>query len=98
MTQLLTGGSGYLGVALARKLAGQEIAVRVYDLRRSERLPEQVECFRGDIRDFGSVKEAMTGCEVAHHLVGIMPQARASRETMQAVNVAGTENVLRAAT
>lgn len=97
MVQLLTGGGGYLGVALARKLAGAGMAVRVYDLRRSERLPEETEYFSGDIRDFDSLKKAMAGCGVAHHLVGIMPQARASRETMHAVNVGGTENVLRAA-
>jgi nucleoside-diphosphate-sugar epimerase len=97
MTQLLTGGSGYLGVAVARKLIRQGVPVRVYDLERSERLPEEGEFIEGDIRDFSRVSEAMTDCDVVHHLVGIMPQARASRETMQAVNIGGTENVLRAA-
>ena len=97
MTQLLTGGSGYLGVALARKLMQQGVPVRVYDLQRSDRLPETAEFVQGDIRDFNGVKEAMAGCDAVHHLVGIMPQARASRETMQAVNVGGMELVLRAA-
>jgi len=97
MTQLLTGGSGYLGVAVARKLTRQRVPVRVYDLERSDRLPEEIEFVEGDVRDFSRVGEATTGCDVVHHLVGIMPQARASRETMQAVNVGGTENVLRAA-
>ena len=97
MTHLLTGGSGYLGVAIARKLARDGVPVRVCDLERSDRLPEKVEFVRGDIRDSGGIGEAVSDCEVVHHLVGIMPQARASRETMQAVNVGGTENVLRAA-
>lgn len=97
MTQLITGGSGYLGVALARKLMQQGIQVRIYDLNRSDRLPEEVEFVQGDIRDFEALRSAMTGCEVVHHLVGIMPQARAPQRTMQEINVGGTENVLRAA-
>jgi len=97
MVQLLTGGSGFLGVALARKLAGQGATVRVFDLACSPRLPEDVEFIKGDVRDLDELKETVASCDVVHHLVGIMPQARAPREAMQAVNVGGTENVLRAA-
>jgi len=97
MTQLITGGSGYLGVAIARKLRQQDVPVRVYDLARSERLPKDLEFVRGDIRDFDGVSDAVADCDVVYHLVGIMPQARAPQETMQAVNVGGMENVLRAA-
>ena len=97
MVHLITGGSGYLGVAIARKLLQQDVPVRVYDLARSARLPENVEFVHGDVCDFDKLKEAMAGCVAVHHLVGIMPQARASQERMQAVNVGGTENVLRSA-
>jgi len=97
MIQLLTGGSGYLGIAIARKLERQGVTVRVFDLERSPLLPEKVEFVRGDVCDAAGLKEAMNDCKVVHHLVGIMPQARAPRETMQAVNVGGTENVLQAA-
>ena len=97
MTHILTGGSGYLGVAIARKLVGQGLPVRVYDLARSKRLPEETEFIKGDIRDFNTLKDAVSGCDVVHHLVGIMPQARAPQQTMRAVNVGGMENVLRAA-
>jgi len=97
MTHILTGGSGYLGVAIARRLVGQGVSVRVYDLARSERLPEETEFIKGDIRDFNTLKDAMSGCDVVHHLVGIMPQARAPQQTMQAINIGGMENVLGAA-
>jgi nucleoside-diphosphate-sugar epimerase len=97
MTHLLTGGSGYLGVAIARTLAERGVPVRVFDLTRSERLPEGTEFIQGDIRDLDVLKGAVAGCDVVHHLVGIMPQARVPQRTMQAVNVGGTENVLRAA-
>ncbi len=84
-------------MALAGKLVGQGTPVRVFDLTRSPRLPDEVEFIPGDVRDIEKLKEAVTGCDLVHHLVGIMPQARAPQETMQAVNVGGTENVLKAA-
>jgi nucleoside-diphosphate-sugar epimerase len=97
MVQLLVGGSGYLGVALAGRLLQRGIQVRVYDLVRSPQLPDEVDFIGGDVRDLDRLREVTAGCDIVHHLVGIMPQARASREIMQAVNVKGTENVLRAA-
>lgn len=97
MIQLISGGSGYLGVALARRLIRDGVSVRIFDLARSDQLPNEIEFVQGDIRDIDSLRKAMVGCEVVHHLVGIMPQARAAAEVMQAINVGGTENVLRAA-
>jgi nucleoside-diphosphate-sugar epimerase len=97
MVHLITGGSGYLGVAVARKLIERGDEVRVYDLAPSDRLPESVEFLEGDVRDVEGLGSAVNGCDVIHHLVGIMPQFRAPKETMRAVNVGGMENVLRAA-
>ena len=97
MTWLLTGGSGFLGVTLAKKILGQGKKARVFDLTRSPRLPEEVEFLPGDIRDSEKVKPALAGCEVVFHLVALMPQAHARPATMQAVNVGGTKNVLAAA-
>jgi len=97
MTQLLTGGSGFLGPVLAQKLVARGERVRVYDLQRSPRLPAEAEWVAGDIRDAEKVAAAMAGCEIVCHLPALMPQAHASRAVMQAVNVGGTENVLKAA-
>jgi nucleoside-diphosphate-sugar epimerase len=73
------------------------IQARVYDLKRASDLPLEVDFVEGDIRDFEKIKIAVKDCEVVYHLVGLLPHLRAGRETMQAVNVGGTENVLRAA-
>jgi dTDP-glucose 4,6-dehydratase len=97
MTSLITGGSGFLGPVLAQKLIAAGGRVRVYDLQRSSRLPAEVEFVPGDVRDAGQVAAAMVGCKTVYHLATLMPQAHASRAVMQAVNVGGTENVLRAA-
>ena len=42
MIHLITGGSGYLGVAIARKSIEVGDDVRIYDLARSDRLPESL--------------------------------------------------------
>ena len=96
MTKLVTGGSGFTGVALIKKLLERGDQVRCYDLARSVELPAQAEFVEGDIRDLEKIRSAAKGCETVFHLVGIMPQAKAAKEVMQAVNVGGTENVLKA--
>jgi dTDP-glucose 4,6-dehydratase len=94
---LVTGGSGFLGVRLVRALLEQGKAVRVFDLARSPELPPSAEFFSGDVRRGESLIQAARGAEIVFHLVGLMPQARASDEIMQAVNVEGTRNALEAA-
>lgn len=94
---LVTGGSGFLGVRLVAALLGRGERVRVYDLARSEDLDARAEFTAGDIRDGALLQSAAEGAEVIHHLVGLMPQARAAAELMQAVNVEGTRNALAAA-
>jgi nucleoside-diphosphate-sugar epimerase len=94
---LITGGSGFLGWRLARALVAKGETVRVFDLARSEALPAQVEFIKGDVQDAAALTQAAIGAEVIHHLVGIMPQARAPEPVMQAVNVEGTRNALAAA-
>ena len=69
---LVTGGAGFLGSALARRLAGDGHEVRVLDdmsRGRPGRLAG-VPCdvIRGDIRDPGAVAAAMHGCDTVAHL------------------------------
>lgn len=97
MKHLLTGGSGFLGVYLAKALTDAGEKVRVFDLARSPRLPDGVEFVKGDVRDKDKLIEGAQGVEVVHHLVGLMPQSRAPDDIMQAVNVGGTLNALEAA-
>jgi nucleoside-diphosphate-sugar epimerase len=96
MRHLITGGSGFLGWRLARAIIVAGDTVRVYDLARSDDLPAEAEFVQGDVRDREGLAKAAQGMEAVHHLVGLMPQARASDEVMQAVNVEGTRNALEA--
>ncbi len=91
---LITGGCGFLGFALARKLSGTRERVRLMDISAPPERLSGAEFFHGDICDTKMVEEACRGCNAVVHLVGIMPQAKAPREKMRAVNVGRTKNLL----
>jgi nucleoside-diphosphate-sugar epimerase len=96
MKHLITGGSGYFGIALRDQLlrAGRE--ARIFDLNDSRDRPAAVEFVRGDIRDFKAIAAACRGAEVVFHCVAQVPLAK-DRRLFESVNVGGTGNLLQAA-
>jgi dTDP-glucose 4,6-dehydratase/UDP-glucose 4-epimerase len=72
---LVTGGTGFIGAALVRKLVAGGHTVRVFDNnsrgapRRLGKLATEIELIEGDIRDFEKVKRAAKGIESCLHLV-----------------------------
>lgn len=74
---LVTGGTGFLGNALVRRLVHEGAAVRVLDNNsrgRAARLQDVWECveyIEGDIRDAGAVDAACDGVDVVCHLAFI---------------------------
>ena len=93
---LITGGSGYFGIALRDQVLRAGCAVRVFDLNDSEDRPAEVEFRRGDIRDFEAIAASCQGAEVVFHCVAQVPLAK-DRRLFEGVNIGGTENLLRAA-
>lgn len=98
---LVTGGSGFLGKWLIRRLNGLEIPVRI--LVRSKKSAEDLtRNFKinsisfGDVTDLPSVEKAVDGCATVFHLAGLIAYTSAEREKMEQVNVGGTENVIKA--
>jgi nucleoside-diphosphate-sugar epimerase len=71
---LVTGGSGFIGSALVRRLVSDGHSVRVLDdnsrgaPRRLASVEKDVEFVGGDIRDAAAVDAAMQGIEEVHHL------------------------------
>src|SRR5262245_53351050 len=96
MLTLVTGGSGYFGETVVRRLLERGDRVRVLDLVDNEDRPSQVEFVRGDVRDPEVVRRAMVGVEVVHHDVAQVPLAK-DREKFWSVNVGGTLMVMEAA-
>ena len=94
----LSGGAGFLGLHLARRLLAGGHRVRTLDVvpLGDDELEQSVEELRGDVRDPASVRELVAGADVVVHAAAALP-IQASRETIRSVNVGGTENVLHAA-
>jgi nucleoside-diphosphate-sugar epimerase len=94
----VTGGSGFIGGALVRRLAAGGCRVRA--LARSDRSATAVaeqgaEAVRGDLDDVAALTEGAEGCEVAFHLAAFVAQW-GTREEFRRGNVDGTRNALEA--
>lgn len=75
MRALITGGGGFLGVAVCRALAAQGMEIRALDngWRHRDRagLSSEFEYVEGDVRDYSTVLNAMKGCDSVWHLAYI---------------------------
>jgi nucleoside-diphosphate-sugar epimerase len=94
----LSGGAGFLGLHLARRLLADGHQVRSLDVVPLDDagLEQSVQELRGDVRERDRVRELVAGADVVVHAAAALP-IQASRESIRSVNVAGTENVLQEA-
>jgi len=93
---LVTGGAGFTGSFLARRLleAGRE--VRVFDLGPTEYLPAGAEFIAGDMRDKALVRQAVRGVDTVYHLAFVQAFSKRPESEKWQVNFGGTENFLEA--
>jgi nucleoside-diphosphate-sugar epimerase len=90
----LTGGSGFLGLHLSRRLVADGHSVRSLDLEANE--VSDVDALVGDVRDARAAEELCRGADVVVHAAAALP-IRGSRRLLRSVNVDGTSTVLAAA-
>jgi len=98
MLWAISGGAGFLGLHLARRLLADGQSVRTLDVVPLDEpeLERSVEELRGDVRDAAKARELAGGADVLVHAAAALP-IRGSRDEITAVNVGGTANVLAAA-
>lgn len=96
----VTGGTGFLGGALVRRLVadGRQVVALV---RSSESARAMVELgaspVAGDVLDPVPLGEGMRGCEVVYHAAGVNAFCLVDPAPLFRVNVQGSVNVVRAA-
>lgn len=98
MVVAISGGAGFLGLHLSRRLLADGHTVRSLDLAPLDdaALERSVDELRGDIRDGRRAAELVDGADVLVHAAAALP-IQAARESIRSVNVDGTATILAAA-
>jgi UDP-glucose 4-epimerase len=104
---LLTGGSGFIGAWIVRRLARRGIDVRVFDVNSNRSTVAEIagddvaralDWRTGDIRATDDLERAAQGCDGVIHLAGVLtPACRENPIQGAEIDLIGTLNVFEAA-
>lgn len=102
MRVLLTGGNGFIGSWVAKRLIARGVAVRVFATREDRGAlaaiarddARKAEWYVGDVSDIAQVEESAQGCDAIIHIAAILgPASAADPLRCMAVNLGGTLNM-----
>src|SRR5918992_2612938 len=102
MRAFLTGGTGFIGRQVARRLKerGDDVVALARSAERAAPLRELgCEVAEGDLADVEAIRRALDGCDSAFHVAAVYKVGipKSERKDMWDANVRGTERVLDAA-
>jgi dihydroflavonol-4-reductase len=102
MRAFLTGGTGFIGGHVARKLRerGDEVVALARSPEKAAAVRELgCEVVEGDLSDADAIRRGLQGCDSAFHVAAVYKVGipKSERRAMWDANVAGTERVLDAA-
>jgi nucleoside-diphosphate-sugar epimerase len=91
----ITGGTGFLGVHLARFLLKKKYKVTLFDLSEldAKDLIGKVDVVKGDVRDKKALDNAIPGHDYVVHAAAALP-IQLDRKVIYDTNIEGTRNVL----
>jgi nucleoside-diphosphate-sugar epimerase len=89
---LITGGSGFVGNLVARRLRERGDEVRILDIWEDPSRPRDIEFVHCSVLDRPGVERAMEGVDVVHHNAALVAQTDAGDQYRQ-VNVEGSRIV-----
>ena len=93
MKVLITGGGGFLGSSLAKKLLSLGNEVTILGRRSYPEFEKMFYCIQTDVRDLSSVVKALEGQEVVFHTAAI-PGIWGDYKDFYRTDVQGTQNVI----
>src|SRR5580698_7479873 len=94
MRILVTGGTGFIGQHLCRRLVdrGDHVIALVRSPRKASALPPGVEMLQGDLSIFADPTTKLPPCDVVIHLAAVI--AAETLDEYEAINFAAVQNLL----
>ena len=89
MKHLITGGSGFVGNLVARRLRERGEQVRILDIWDDRTRPGDIEYVEASILERDKVAEAMQGVDIVHHNAALVAQTNAGKQYWQRVTWLG---------
>ena len=87
---LVTGGSGFLGNLISKRLLNENEEVKILDIWESPDRDDNIEYFNCDIRDRNKLRNILKDIDIVHHNVALVPLTKSGKE-FHSVNVLGTK-------
>jgi nucleoside-diphosphate-sugar epimerase len=92
MKHLITGGSGFLGNLIARRLLASGETVRILDVWEDPSRPPEIDFVPCDVRDAAGVARALQGIDIVHHNAALVPLTKSGKDFAR-VNIDGSRIV-----
>jgi nucleoside-diphosphate-sugar epimerase len=95
---LVTGGTGFIGISLVKKLYELGHNLKLLVRESSDITPfnelNNIEYIIGDVRDINSISNAVNGIDIIYHLAAYTGIWAKKKSIYYDINVKGTENIL----